>query len=334
VPAGVQDGVPRVHVLATGGTISNTQGARLTGEELVRSLPGVERLANLTVEQFSNVASGAITLEQWLAMARRIDDLFEEDPELSGVIVTHGTDTMEETAYFLSLAVATCRPVIVTGAMRRATDLGADGPANLFNSVRVAVSEGARELGSVVLMNDEILPAREVVKVNTTRVDAFEAPGAGRIGVTDPDRVVFERTPPARSCGEAAFDLSGVEELPRVEIVHTHLGGDGALVRAAVAAGARGIVVAGVGRGGSTPDQSRALAEAREAGVAVVMGSRTGAGRVPVARGGMQQGPGGEVRGALLGADDLTPQKARILLMLALTRTSELGALREIFERH
>jgi L-asparaginase len=327
--------LPRVHVLATGGTISNTDGDRLTGEDLVRSLPGVELLARFTVEQFSNVASGAITLEQWLGMSRRIEEAFREDPALAGIIVTHGTDTMEETAYFLDLTLAACRPVIVTGAMRRATDLGADGPANLFNAVRVAVLPEARELGSVVLMNDEILPAREVIKVNTSRVDAFEAPGPGRVGVADPDRVVLERAPRPRSCGRPAFDLRGVDHLPRVEIIHTHLGADGALVRAAVEAGAEGIVVAGVGRGGTTPDQSRALQEARDAGVVVVVSSRTGAGRVPVLRGG---GAPGEAEGpppaAILGADDLSPQKARILLMLALTRTRDLAELREIFETH
>lgn len=322
--------LPRVHVLATGGTISNTEGDRLTGDELVRSLPGVDTVARLTVEQISNVASGAISLEQWLQMARRIDELFSEtaDPP-AGVILTHGTDTMEETAYFLDLTLAQCRPVIVTGAMRRASMLGADGPANLMNSVRLAVHSGAREVGAVVLMNDEILPGREAAKVHTSRVHAFVAQGAGPLGVTDPDSVVLERPLPPRSCGTPAFDLTEVEALPRVEIIHVHLGADGTLIRAAVEAGARGIVMASVGRGGSTPSQSEALREARAAGVAVVRSSRTGAGRVPVGSGGGEGGPG-----ALLGSGDLTPQKARILLMLALTRTEDPDELREIFRTH
>jgi L-asparaginase len=332
-PAPGAEGLPRVHVLATGGTISNTEGDRLTGEELVRSLPGVEEIARLTVEQFSNVASGAITLGQWREMSGRIGTLFQEDPELAGIVITHGTDTMEETAYFLDLTLGPCRPVIVTGAMRRASALGADGPANLFNSVRVAVLEEAREIGGVVLMNDEILPARAAVKVNTSRVNAFLAPGSGRLGVADPDRVVLERAPRPRRCGTPAFDLAGVEELPRVEIIHSHLGADGALIRAAVEAGAEGIVIAGVGRGGATPDQSEALREAREAGVVVVAGSRTGSGRVPVQRGAPPQ-EGDVGLAALLGAGDLTPQKARILLMLALTRTREAEELRRIFEAH
>jgi L-asparaginase len=322
--------LPRVHVLATGGTISNTEGDRLTGEELVRSLPGVDTVARLTVEQISNVASGAISLEQWLQMARRIDDLFSgsDDPP-AGVILTHGTDTMEETAYFLDLTLAQCRPVIVTGAMRTASMLGADGPANLMNSVRLAVHPEAHEVGAVVLMNDEIFPGREAAKVHTSRTNAFVAHGAGPLGVADPDSVVLERSPPPRSCGTPAFDLTGLEFLPRVDVIHVHLGADGALVRAAVEAGAQGIVMASVGRGGSTPAQSEALQEARAAGVAVVRSSRTGAGRVPVGSGGGEGGPG-----ALLGAGDLTPQKARILLMLALTRTEDPGELREIFRTH
>ncbi len=323
------DTLPRVHVLATGGTISNTEGDRLTGEDLVRGLPDLGALARITVEQFSNVASGAITLEQWLQMTARIHELFGGEDPPAGIIVTHGTDTMEETAYFLDLTLSHCRPVVVTGAMRRASMAGADGPANLLNSVRLAVHGDAADLGAVVLMNDEVFPAREVVKVHTSRMNAFEAPGAGVVGVADPDSVVLGRYRSHRECGVAAFDLNGVEELPRVDIIHTHLGADGTLIRAAVAAGAQGIVVASVGRGGSTPGQSAALREAREAGVVVVRSSRTGAGRVPVGAGRDDDPPG-----AMLGADDLTPQKARILLMLALTRTTDPDELRSIFRRH
>jgi len=235
------DTLPRVHVLATGGTISNTEGDRLTGEELVRSLPGVEDVARITVEQFSNVASGAISLEQWLAMARIIDEHFADDAELAGVVVTSGTDTMEETAYFLDLTLAHCRPVVVTGAMRRANMLGADGPANLFDAVRLAVHGDGPRVGAVVLMNDLVFPAREVTKVHTSRPDAFAAPGAGPVGRADPDSIVLRAGLPERACGSAPFDLTGVDELPRVDVIHTHLGADGALIRAAVEAGAQGI---------------------------------------------------------------------------------------------
>jgi L-asparaginase len=326
-PLAAQSAPIPVHVLATGGTISNTAAAdRRTGNELVDGLPGVERIATVSVEQFSNVASGAITLEQWLAMARRIDELFRTRPELGGIVVTHGTDTMEETAYFLELTVGDCRPVVVTGAMRRATDVGPDGPANLFNSIRLAAAPAARRLGAVVLMNDEIFPAREVTKVNTSRMDAFEAPGAGPLGVADPDTIVFHREPVSRRCGRPAFDVAALAELPRVDVVYSYQGADGALIRAAADAGARGIVIAGVGRGGSTPGQGEALREVAERGVVVVRSNRTGSGRVPVGSGGMM--------GGSVGADDLTPQKARILLMLALTRTSDPERIREIFEQY
>ncbi len=324
------DTLPRVHVLATGGTISNTEGDRLTGEELVQSLPGVEEVARITVEQFSNVASGAITLEQWLAMARGIDRHFADDVELAGVVVTSGTDTMEETAYFLDLTLAHCRPVVVTGAMRRANMLGADGPANLFDAIQLAVHGDGPRVGAVVLMNDLVFPAREVTKVHTSRPDAFAAPGAGPVGMADPDSIVLRSDLPERACGTAPFDLTGVDELPRVDVIHTHLGADGALIRAAVDAGAQGIVMASVGRGGSTPGQRAALAEAREQGVVVVRSSRTGAGRVPVGR---TPESGEDARAPMLGAGDLNPQKARILLMLALTRTRDGEELREIFRR-
>jgi L-asparaginase len=321
--------LPRVHVLATGGTISNTDGDRLTGDDLVQSVPQIGDLARFTVEQFTNVASGAITLENWLHMRARIEELYSEDEPPVGIVVTHGTDTMEETAYFLDLTLADCRPVVITGAMRTATMAGADGPANLLNAVRLVVHERAEALGTVVLMNDEIFPAREVIKIHTSRMNAFAAPGVGPLGVADPDAVVIERRARPRSCGTPAFDLTGVDTLPRVEVIHTHLGADGALIRGAVEAGAQGIVMAAVGRGGTTPDQRAALDEARSAGVVVVRSSRTGAGRVPVG-----QGNDDDELAPILGAGDLSPQKARILLMLALTRTRDGDELREIFQTH
>lgn len=322
---------PRVHVIATGGTISNLgQGGRLTGEALVEGLPGAERIARVSVEQFSNVASGAITLEQWLALSARINGLFREDPALAGVVVTHGTDTMEETAYFLDLTVGDCRPIVVTGAMRQASAIGADGPANLFNSLRFATDPAARGAGAVVLLDDAVFRARDVAKVNTSRVEAFEAPDAGPLAIADGDRIDYLHPHRPRDCGRPVYDLSGLSALPRVDVVYSYLGADGALVRAAVAAGAKGIVIAGVGRGGSTPGQSAAIREAVEKGVFVVRSSRTGSGRVPVDREDLDDWQPG--RGAIFGADDLNPQKARVLLMLALTRTSDARELAREFE--
>ncbi|HEX6313424.1 MAG TPA: asparaginase [Gemmatimonadaceae bacterium] len=309
---------PRVHVIATGGTISNMgNDPRRTGAELVAGVQQISALADVTSEQFSNVASGAITQEMLRDLVRRIRALHNESNPPAGVIVTHGTDTMEETAFFLDLTVGGCPPVIMTGAMRQANWAGADGPANLYNAVRLAVAPEARGRGALLLMNDEIFLAREVTKSNTTRLNAFSAPEAGPAGVTDPDGIFF-RSPPPPACPKPLIDIEKVDTFPRVDIVYAHIGADSVLIDALVAAGAKGLVVAGVGRGGTTPSQARALRRATEQGVIVVTSNRTGGGRVgrPTEPESLRDLPEG--RGISLGAGDLNPQKARILLSLAL----------------
>jgi L-asparaginase len=225
---------------------------------------------------------------------------------------------MEETAYFLDLTVAGDRPVILTGAMRPADAIGADGPANLFNAVRAAAAPASRGRGAMVMMDDRLFAAREVTKTNTTRVETFQAPEHGPLAIVDHDTIYYNRARPTR---RPAFDLSKVAELPRVDIIYTYGGADSVLIDAAVAAGARGIVVAGVGAGGTTPGQGGALLRAREHGVVVVIGSRTGSGRI--ARAGNGPDPG-----------DLNAQKARILLMLALTRTQDRAEVARIFNEY
>lgn len=326
---GAQDSLPAVHVIATGGTISNTGGERLTGEELVKSLPGIDRLARITVEQFTNVASGSITFANWRDLALRINELYRTRPDLRGIVVTHGTDTMEETAYFLDLTVASCHPVIVTGAMRTATAIGPDGPANLYDAIAAAASPLAEKRGTMVLLNDEIFAARDVTKIHTTRPDAFDAPTRGPLG--DATRGVEFYHPPERTaCGTAAFEVTATTTFPRVDIVYTYLGADSVPVQALVDAGAKGIVVAGAGSGAMTPAQGAAIRRARERGVSTVSASRTGSGSVG-GGGGTGGGAGGAggataasaVQGASLAAADLTPQKARIRLMLVLTKTTD-----------
>jgi L-asparaginase len=322
-----------VHVIATGGTISNLgDSGRLSGQALIAAIPQLDSAARVSVEQFSNVASGSITTAQWVALARRINALFASRPELQGVVVTHGTDTLEETAYFLDLTVGSCHPVVVTGAMRNPTVIAPEGAANLYNAVRTAAARTAERRGTLVLLNDEIFAARDVAKTNTVRLNAFTAPGRGPAGVVDPDTVAFARPPARTACGAPAFELGARTDLPRVDVVYSYIGADSVAIDAAVAAGARGIVVASVGRGGATPPQSRALRRALARGVVVVMSSRTGSGRVPaldaddaesLARG----------TGAMLGAEDLNPQKARVLLMLALTRSSDARTVAESFRR-
>jgi L-asparaginase len=323
--------LPHVHIVATGGTIASTnyyvgEQGKIGIEQLLRAVPAIDTVAKVSGQQFANVASSAVTPAMWLDLSRAISDTLRARPDLSGVVVTHGTDTMEETAYFLDLTVADPRPVIVTGAMRPADGVGIDGPANLLQAVRVAVSAAARGRGTMILMNDEILAARDATKSNTTHPDAFTAPMRGDLGVADPEGVVFHRAP-ARL---PVFDLASVPTLPRVDIVYSYAGADGADVDALVAAGAKGIVVAATGRGSVPPLQRQALGQALAKGVVVVVGSRTGSGSVAVGQGVMlsTKGPG------TIGSGDLNAQKARILLMLALTRTTDVREVAAIFRAH
>ena len=318
---------PEVLVVATGGTIASTgnyygdrggEVNKISAEQLAAAAPGIEKVATLSTEQFSNVASGAIGPKQWIELARRINAAFRERSSLAGVVVTHGTDTMEETAYFLDLTVAGDRPVVVTGAMRPADAIGADGPANLFNAVRAAAAPASRGRGAMVLMDDRLFAAREVTKTNTTRVETFQAPEHGPLAIVDHDTIFYNRARPTR---RPAFDISKVTEMPRVDIIYSYGGADSVLIDAAVAAGAKGIVVAGVGAGGLASGQGPALRRAAERGVLVVIGSRTGSGRVA----------GSETRAT---AGDLNVQKARILLMLALTRTQDRGEVARIFNEY
>jgi L-asparaginase type II len=322
---------PLVHIVATGGTIASTNYysnnvGKIGVDALIKAVPALDSIARLSAEQFSNIPSGSMTPELWLRLSRGIDDTLRAHPDLAGVVVTHGTDTMEETAYFLDLTVQDPRPVIVTGAMRPADGIGIDGPANLYNAVRVAGAASARSRGAMVLLNDEIFAARDVTKTNAVRPNAFSAAYRGDLGIADPEQIVWHR-PAGRA---PLFNVRDARDLPRVDIVYAYAGEDGTAIDAFVTAGAKGIVLAGVGRGGTTPGIGAALRRARERGVVVVIGSRTGSGSVPVGSG---VNDGGELP-ASVGAGDLTVQKARVLLMLALTRTSDPREIARIFAEH
>lgn len=327
-PAAAQSSRPAVHIVATGGTIASTNyysndPGKIGVEQLLRAVPALDSIATISAQQFSNIASGSLTPAMWLDLARDIADTLRARPGLAGVVVTHGTDTMEETAYFLDLTIADPRPVVVTGAMRPADGIGVDGPANLYDAVRVAADPAARGRGAMIVMNDEILAARDVTKSNTVRPDAFSAPVRGTLGAANPDRIGFYREPHRGT----VFDLTGVDSLPRVDIVYSYVGADGAAVDALVAAGARGIVVASTGRGDVPPLQREALRHAMDQGIVVVVGSRAGSGSVPVGDGERRTGD----QPAMVGAGDLNVQKARVLLMLELTRSSEPGDVAAIF---
>lgn len=324
---------PRVRLVATGGTISNRTGGRLSAEELVKSMPGIERYVQPEFEQFSNVASSELTLDQWLALARRLNELFATDPDLAGLVVTSGTDTLEELAYFLNLAVHSDKPVVVVGSMRNPSTLGYEGAANLLEGFRVAGSPDARGKGVLVVLNDEINAAREVTKTDALRLNTFQTRGYGILGVVDADRVAFYRASLKRHTAKSEFDIASVTKLPRVDVLMVYQGADGDLIKAAADAGAQGIVIAGAGTGATSGTQQAGIEYALKKGVIVVTTTRAGSGRIAAGRGGRGRAgapPTEESRRRIAG-EDLAPVKARVLLMLALTRTSDPAEIQRMF---
>lgn len=311
---------PVVRLVATGGTISNRAGGRLTAGELVASIPDLRRYAAPETEQFSNTASSDLSLAQWLQLARRLNELFATRPDLGGIVVTSGTDTLEELAYFLNLTVRDARPVVVVGSMRNPSTLGYEGAANLLEGFRVAASPDARGQGTLVVLNDEINAAREVTKTDALRLQTFQSRTTGVLGVVDRDRVVFYRASLKRHTAHSEFDVGAIGELPRVDVVLVYQGASGDIIKALVDQGASGIVVATAGAGATSGTQSEGLAYARQKGVVVVTTTRAGSGRI----GGM----GGR---GFVGGEDLAPIKARILLMLALTRTRDGADIQRMF---
>jgi L-asparaginase len=341
--------LPRVRLVATGGTISNRTGGRLTADELVKSIPNLDRYVRPESEQFVNTSSSSLTLEQWLQLARRINELYRQDKSLAGVVVTSGTDTLEELAYFLDLTVIDARPVVVVGSMRNPSTLGYEGAANLLEGFRVAAEPASKNKGVLVVLNDEINSAREVTKTDALRLQTFQSRIYGVLGVVDPDRVVYYRDVVKRHTAKSEFDLAGVKTLPRVDILMVYQGATGDLIRAAVDGGATGLVIATAGAGATAPGQSDGFQYAASKGVILVNATRTGSGRIAANRGAMPAGttpPGTPPAGAaaaaapqrprrtFLAAEDLTPIKARILLMVALTKTQDPDVLQRIFTEY
>jgi len=327
---------PRVRLIATGGTISMKIGGRLSADELVTSIPTLERYVRAETEQFSNTASSSLTLTQWLDLARRLNVAFHEDPDLAGVVVTMGTDTLEETAYFLNLTVKTEKPVVVVGSMRNSSTIGYEGPANLLAGFRVAAEPASRGKGVLVVLNDEINAARDVTKTDALRLDTFQTPGYGVLGVVDADRVVYYRTSVKRHTAASEFDVSHVKALPRVDVVLVYQDASGDVIKSLVDLGAQGIVVASAGAGALSGTQGEGIQYAVAKGVFVVTATRTGSGRIAAGRrgGGTSSGQGRPQTALRIAAEDLTPIKARVLLMLALTTTKDGGEIQRMFTEY
>ena len=332
--------LPLIVVLSTGGTIAGRGGSStslteykagsILGSELVDAVPEIRQYANVRVEQIANIGSTNVNTALWLKLAARINEIFASDAKVSGIVVTHGTNTLEETAYFLNLTVRHDRPVVLVGAQRPATAISADGPLNLLNAIRTAAAPVARGKGVLVVMNDEINGARDVTKTNTYRVEAFRSGELGFLGYVDEDQVSFYRASTKRHTARSEFDVSGLSALPKVEVLYAYVEPSTVAIRALAQADVDGIVFAGTGAGGLSLVERAAI---KQFGVnpanqkpVIVRSTRTGNGRVIPRK---EYDAEGMVPG-----DNLNPQKARILLMLALTKTRELKEIRRIFTEY
>lgn len=328
--SGVQ--LPRIWVLATGGTIagSATPGAKtrytagvLEPEALVAAVPGIDRIATLQTEQVASVGSQNMTHDVWCTLAQKVRTLSQRD-DVDGIVITHGTDTLEETAYFLSLVSSSEKPIVLVGAMRPASALSADGPGNLARAIALAGSSVASGRGPLVIMNDTIHSARNIQKIRSSGLEAFGSPARGPVGIMLGLTPQFYDRPSPFSAPFQNLDLSG-NDLPDVAIVYAHAGVDGRLIDCA-ASWAAGIVLAGVGEGNATDLAWAALQAAQKRGVAVVRASRCAAGFVA------RNGEVDDMQLGTVAAGDLNAPKARILLMLALTQTRDPGLIQKFFE--
>jgi len=324
---------PNILILATGGTIAGaaatgtqagyTSGA-VTIDAMLNAVPGIKDLANVKGEQISNVGSQDISFDIWLKLANRINATANSN-DVDGYVITHGTDTMEETAYFLNLVVKTNKPVVLVGSMRPSTAVSADGPLNLYNAVAVAADPQAKGRGVLVVMNDWIQGAHSLTKTSTTAVQTFMSPLRGLVGITAYGKQDWYASPVWRHTTGSEFDVSGVTKLPRVDVIFADADMSPDLIDAAAANGAKGIVIAGVGNGNMNKVSLDAAARVAKKGVVVVRSSRVPTGSV---------GRNVEVNDDelnLIASDELNPQKARILLSLALLKSRTPQEIQRLF---
>jgi len=323
----------KVVILATGGTIAGAQAegqdagyksGSFQVEDLIKAVPNLGDLADISGEQVVNIGSQDMNNEVWLKLAKRANEVLAQR-DVDAVVITHGTDTMEETGYFLSLVTHSNKPIVLVGSMRPATGTSADGPANIYNAVSVAIHPKARGRGVMVLLNDEIHYAREATKTNTTQLDTFKSPNRGKAGMTNAGRVYFYDLLATRHTANSVFSVDKLTELPKVEIVYAYANVGRDFIDACVSAGCKGIVLAGVGDGNATQTAVAGLRDAIKKGVAVVRSSRTNSGITDrnVELNDDEMGS--------IASMELNPQKARVLLMLGLTKTSDPKKLQEYF---
>ncbi|ECH3691417.1 type II asparaginase [Campylobacter jejuni] len=325
----------RIAILGTGGTIAGfidstiattgyTAGA-IDIDVLIKAVPQIRDLADISWEQIANIDSSNMCDEIWLRLAKKIAKLFAEG--IDGVVITHGTDTMEETAYFLNLTIKSDKPVVLVGAMRPSTAISADGPKNLYNAVALVANKEAKNKGVMVAINDKILSARGVVKTHSLNVDAFSSPDFGDLGYIVDGKVFFYNNVTKAHTKNAPFDVSKLTSLPKVDILYSYSNdGSGVAAKALFEHGTKGIIVAGSGAGSIHKNQKDVLKELLKKGLKVVVSSRVVAGCVAVSDSDEKLG--------FISAEDLNPQKARVLLMLALTKTSDPKKIQEYFLKY
>lgn len=323
---------PDIHILATGGTIagtgtaagaSNYTAGQVAVSALIEAVPQLQAIADITGEQIVNIGSQDMSDEVWLVLATRVNEILSR-PETDGIVITHGTDTMEETAFFLSLTIDSSKPVVLTGAMRPSTAISADGPANLYNAVATAACPQSVGKGVLVVMNGQIHSAAEVTKTNTINVQAFQSPESGPIGYVNNGSLYYNHTPEKKQI----FDISRLGSLPKVGILYSHAGIDADMAEAMLENGYRGIVHAGVGNGNIHKDIFPVLDEARNKGIQVVRSSRVPSGPVT------SDNEVDDVLHQFIASGQLNPQKSRILLMLALTETGSWQEIQNLFNEY
>jgi L-asparaginase len=320
-------------VIATGGTIagvgSSSSGSKysagkVTIQELLDATPSLSELANLKGEQLMQISSENMNDETWIKLAKKVSELAKSS-KVDGIVITHGTDTIEETAYFLSLTVKTKKPIVLVGAMRPSNSISADGPLNLYNAIAVAANKESKNKGVLVVFNDDIFDARSVTKGHTSNVAAFNSPNFGAIGNSHYGKVRFYFEPLRTHTNNSAFDIDDIDNLPKVDIVYGHTGQDSSVVDKLIENGAKGIIFAGVGDGNIYKETLDKLIEARKNNLILVRSARVGAGYIV---------PNAEIEddeNGFVTADNLNPQKARILLKLALTKTQNPQKIQKIF---
>src|SRR5512139_662699 len=325
--------LPKVRVLATGGTIAGAQASATdygykSGaydvNSLIKAVPNLDKLAVITGEQVANIGSQDMNDEIWLKLAKRVNAVLAE-AGTSGALITHGTDTLEETSYFLSLVTKSDKPVVMVGSMRPATAVSADGPGNIYNGVAVVTDPGAKGRGTLVVLNDTIHFARNVVKTDTTSVQTFESINRGPAGLVNTGKV-FWFEPMDKRLGKASeFSIDALDKLPRVDVIYAHANMSADLIDAAIRNGAKGIVVAGVGDGNMTTPALDALTRAAKGGVVVVRSTRLPAGIT------LRNNEVNDDEKGFVASGELNPAKSRVLLQLALTRTTDPVRIQKMF---